>query len=135
MLAYAGSVGLFRKKTRDRSLDPEQRSPELGIKIKDLLVLEQMVQAGADLTQPRHVLHYLYFPSREAAEAAVAEVPAPFGAEIGEPSPERSEQWAVRCEAHEYTLTADVVRENTDQFEALAQANGGDYDGWEASIS
>jgi len=54
-------VGLFRRK-KDL-VDPNERSAQLGIKHKDLMVLNQMVKHGADLSVPRHVLHYSHFTS------------------------------------------------------------------------
>ena len=57
-------MGLFRRTKNDRDdepVDPDDRSPQLGLKYKDLAVLGQLMDAGADLDQPRHVLHYSYF--------------------------------------------------------------------------
>jgi hypothetical protein len=67
-------VPLFgRKKKDDEPVDPEARSPELGVKYKDLVLLGQLLQQGADLHQPRHALYYICFASRTAAEAGAAE--------------------------------------------------------------
>ena len=48
-------------------------SPESGLKYKDIALLGQMMQQGADLSQPRHALYYLYLGSPEAAEAAAVD--------------------------------------------------------------
>ena len=124
-------MGLFRKK---RQIDLEERSPELGIKLKDLLVLEQMAKHGADLTQPRHVVHYLYFDDEVVADTVAAQVDAPFQTGVHEPIPEYPGSWRLICEAHDYTLSPGLVRDNSDYFEALAERHGGTYDGWEACI-
>ena len=108
---------------------------ELGLKYKDLMVLEHLVEAGADMTAPRHVIHYLYFRSQAEARAAGRTVEAQeFAVEVRSPD-EGMTGWAVVCELHGCVLTNDAVRDNTDFFEALAESFHGDYDGWEASVS
>lgn len=64
---------LFKRKKKEEPVDMEARSPETGLKYKDIALLRQMVKQGADLNVPRHALYYLYFGSREVAEAAAAE--------------------------------------------------------------
>ena len=127
-------MALFRRRKRDE-VDLESRSEELGLKYKDLLVLEQLVKAGADLTEPRHVLHFLYLPDRDRAGLAADEVAAHgFEVAVREPLPQYPEQWTLVCERHDVVLRPETVRDTTDFFEALAATHGGDYDGWEASV-
>lgn len=115
-----------------QSVDLDERG-ETGVKYKDILVLEQLVQAGADLTAPRHVLYYLYFDGQEAAETAAAEARVQ-GFESNVHLLDGAAQWTLKCERHDYTLSLDVVRDNTDYFDELAARHAGDYDGWEASV-
>lgn len=127
-------MALFRRRRRDE-IDLESRSPQLGVKVKDLLVLQQLVNAGADVTQPRHVRHYLYFPDRERAANAAEEAAAhAFEASVREPLPECPDLWGLVFERHDVVLQLEMVRDTTDLFEALAASHGGDYDGWEASV-
>ena len=68
--------GLFdrlRGKSDDEPVDMNAISPESGLKYKDIALLGQMMQQGADLSKPRHALYYLYLGSPEAAEAAAVE--------------------------------------------------------------
>lgn len=127
-------MALFRRRKKDE-VDLDSRSPQLGLKYKDLLVLEQLVKAGADLTQPRHVLHFLYLPDRDRAVQAAEEATARgFEVAVREPLPDYPDQWTVVCERHDVVIDPEHVREATDYFEALAASHGGDYDGWEASV-
>lgn len=127
-------MALFRRRKKDE-VDLESRSPQLGLKYKDLLVLEQLVKAGADVTQPRHVLHYLYFPDRDRAGPAAEEAATEgFEVTVREPLPEYPEQWTLVCESHDVVLELETVRDTTDYFEGLAESHGGHYDGWEASV-
>jgi hypothetical protein len=81
-------MALFRRKREEKPLDLDERSPTTGLKHKDLLVLHQLMQAGADLKQPRHTVHYLYFASPEAATAASHEAEARgFEVEVRDPLP------------------------------------------------
>ena len=126
-------MGIFSR-SRQEPVDLENRAPQTGVKYKDLLVLSQLRQAGANLAAPRHVLYYLYFNDRAKAEsAASAATASAFAARIREPIPEDPENWGVVCERKSYVLSMDIVRDNTDYFEALAAQFGGVYDGWEAS--
>jgi hypothetical protein len=127
-------MGIFSR-SRRQPVDLENRAPQTGVKYKDLLVLNQLRQAGANLTAPRHVLYYLYFNNRATAEsAASAATGSAFAARVREPIPEDPDKWGVVCERKSYVLSMDIVRDNTDYFESLAAQFGGVYDGWEASV-
>ncbi|HEX3225047.1 MAG TPA: ribonuclease E inhibitor RraB [Gaiellaceae bacterium] len=123
-----------KKDDDDEPVDLNERSPELGLKYKDLAVLGQLMKAGADLTQPRHVVFYSYAPSEQVGQALKADIEAgSYTAEIREPLPQAPGQWAVVAETHAVT-SPDFVREADDFFQALADRHGADYDGWEASV-
>jgi hypothetical protein len=98
----------------------------------DQLVLRQLAGLGADLTKPRHVIHYLYFAAesdaREAAEAAEA---TGYNATV-EPPGGRIRQWSVRADATRL-VSAPTVEAFRAWFEQLAADHNGEYDGWEAA--
>ena len=124
---------LFRRKSNDESVDMNERSPQLGVKYKDLLVLDQLAKNGADLTASRHVIYYSYAPSEEVARAMGREAEsAGWSAQVSEPLPNAPDQWSVICETYSVT-TPDFVRETDDFFQDLADRHGAEYDGWEAS--
>lgn len=125
-------MGLFRRR---KTVDLDERSERLGLKNGDLLVMGQLIQAGADLTQPRHTLYYLYFRSEQGARgAAGAAAELGFRARITEPDGEITD-WSVICEHDALILDPDTVRSNTDHFDAIAAEHGGQYDGWEAAVT
>ena len=127
---------LFSRKRDDddEPVDPNERSPELGIKFKDLAVLGQLMKAGADLTQPRHVVFYSYAPSEEVAHALKADIEeGEYTAEVRDPLPQQPDQWSVVAETHTVT-SPDFVRDADNFFQELADRHGADYDGWEASV-
>lgn len=129
-------MGLFKrggKRRYDEVVDPEDRSPATGLKYKDLQLLGVIQANGSDLRAPRHVLHYLYFPSRAGAEAASEQARRHgWSAEVREPLPDYPGQWAVVAEQPAAVLSIDFVRETTDLFEQVAREHGGEHDGWEA---
>jgi hypothetical protein len=128
-------MALFRRKREEQPLDLDERSPTTGLKHKDLLVLHQLMQAGADLKQPRHTVHYLYFASPEAATAASHEAEARgFEVEVRDPLPAYPGQWSLVCGQHGVVVDPPTVRDHGDLFDALAERHGGEYDGWEASV-
>lgn len=125
-------MGLFRRR---RQLDLDARSERLGLKNGDLLVMGHLIEAGADLTEPRHTLYYLYFRDEDAAlVGAAAARDLGFTVDVREPS-DGVDDWAVVCEHAALVLDPDTVRTNTDRFDALAAEHGGQYDGWEAAVS
>ncbi|KAB8182167.1 ribonuclease E inhibitor RraB [Microbispora catharanthi] len=126
----------FRRKKREQ-VDLEERSPQLGIKHKDLMVMNQLVKAGADLEQPRHVIFYLYAPTLEAAQSIAKDADSAeysLRTEVGKPSPEYPDSWPVTCETNA-VVSPDFVRETGNLFDALAARYHGEYDGWEAAAS
>lgn len=126
----------FKKKRRDL-VDLEERSPQLGIKYKDLMVMEQLAKAGAALEQSRHVVFYLYAPTLELGQRVAKEVHgSPFGfrVEVGKPSAAHPDSWPVSCEVNA-VVSPDFVRATGDLFDAIAQQHGVEYDGWEAAAT
>jgi hypothetical protein len=125
---------LFRRKKRDE-LDPNARSPDTGLKYKDIALLGQMLQQGADLTKPRHVLYYLYFGSDDVARVAAEEGRAGgFACEVRDPMPEYPGQWSLVCERPDAVLDIETVRGADDLFQGIADRHGGEFDGWEAAV-
>ena len=97
------------------------------------MLLDQLRKNGADLSQPRHVIYYSYAPSEEIAQAMGREAEAQgYSAVVREPLPDFPGQWSLTCETHAVT-SPDFVRGADDFFQGLADRNGADYDGWEAS--
>lgn len=129
-------MGLFRRR-RDNDeapVDMDAVSPVTGLKYKDIAVLGELMKHGADLTEPRHAIYYLYFPHREPADAAATSArEVLFDVEVRAPRPEVP-QWSVVCERHDVVLSPDVVIEADRFFQELADTLGGEYDGWEASV-
>ena len=126
---------LFKRKKKDEEpIDPEARSPQLGIKNKDVLLLGQLMQQGANLTLPRHALYYLYFASKSAAEAGADEGrTAGYTCEVREPLPQYPDQWSLVCERQDAVLDPNGVNAADELFEGIADRLGGDFDGWEAA--
>jgi hypothetical protein len=130
-------MGIFnrKKKVDEEAVDPDARSPQLGLKYQDLAVMGQLLDHGADLDQPRHVVHFLYFDSKGAAAAAADELASQgWVSEVRAPLPDYPDQWSLVCEQHDVVLLPDFIRESTNLFGAVAAQHGGSYDGWEASV-
>jgi hypothetical protein len=98
----------------------------------DELMLRQLRARGADLTRPRHVLHFLYFADETAARrAALAAEAAGYDVSVGEPDGSVAE-WSVRAEATR-VVNQTTVNAFRAWFERRAAQHGGEYDGWEAA--
>jgi len=125
-----------KKPSDDEPVDPNARSEQLGIKYKDLAVLGQLMQAGADLTKPRHAVYYLYFRSRESAATASGDAEAAgYSCEVREPLPQYPGQWSLVCDRHDAVLDPPGVIAADDLFQGIADRAGAEYDGWEAAAT
>jgi len=127
---------LFKRKKPDddHKVDLNARSEQLGIKHKDLLVMGQLMQAGASLRLPRHAVYYLYFPSREIAESGAVEARAAgYTCEVRDPLPQQPTQWSLVCERDDVVLSPPNVIAADNLFQGIADRLGGDFDGWEAA--
>ena len=123
---------LSRRKRDDEPVDPDERSPQLGLRYKDLAVLGQLKDAGADLSQSRHVVYYSYAPTEETARSMADQAEAKgFTTDVRTPLPEYPHQWSVISETHA-VCSPEFVRQSDDFFQELADRLGGEYDGWEA---
>lgn len=126
---------LFRRKDKDKEpVDPNERSPQLGLKYKDLQLLGVMMAQGADLTKPRHALYYLYFPDKDTAEVAAGEGRASgYDCNVREPLPQFPGQWSVICERPDAVLDPNTVIAADNLFQGIADRLRGEFDGWEAA--
>lgn len=98
----------------------------------DALALRQLASRGADLAQPRHVIHFLYFAEESDARAAAEVVrDAGWHAELTEPTANVG-VWTVGADATR-VVSSVTIESFRAWFEHVAADHGGEYDGWEAS--
>lgn len=108
----------------------------------DLQVLAALRQHGSDLTKPAHTIHYLYFKSMDAAQAAAAELAAAGYTNIRTHKSPGQSLWkrlfgppSFSCIAETHAIPEESkVFATTQWMNALAARHHGEYDGWEASI-
>jgi hypothetical protein len=129
-------MNFFKRKKNDDDapVDPNARSPQLGLKYKDLALLGQLMSQGADLTKPRHALYYLYFASRDIAEQGAEEARAAgYACEVRDPLPINPDQWSLVCQRSDALLDPAGVIAADDLFQGIADRHGAEFDGWEAA--
>jgi len=97
----------------------------------DRLALRQLAGRGADLSKPRHVVHFLYFQSEGEARAAAETIADAWRTEIEAPT-ESLEQWCVKADGNR-TLSYETVAAFRSRFCEIASRHGGEYDGWEGA--
>lgn len=123
---------LFSPKKGGAAVIGKYKTPEDG----DKMILEQLAKSGADLTQQREVLHYLYVPTQEASHRIASKL-REEGYEVTERASADAAKkplnpWLVL--ARKVTLVnSQTVEEMRVRFESLAKEANGDYDGWEAA--
>lgn len=96
----------------------------------DQLVVRQLRSLGADLAQPRHVRHFLYFEVEDDARRASEEIErADYGVTVTAPHDDLA-QWTVLAEGFR-VIGAETVSGFRAWFEEVAAEFHGEYDGWE----
>jgi len=112
---------------RFRQTNPFRDPAEL-----DKLSLNHLEKLGADLSLPRHVIHFVYFDAEDDALRARDEIPrAGWETTVVAPS-ESTSQWLVRAEATRVVDTRTITSYRA-WFEQMAASYNGEYDGWEAA--
>ena len=97
----------------------------------DGAVIEQLRDAGADLSQPREVRYYLYLPTAADADAVAAA--ARNGARSIQVEPAATgDDWLVLI-TETIVVDADTMAARRNEFHGLSDPRGGTYDGWEAA--
>ena len=108
-----------------------KRRRKLTAEEGDQLVLEQLESLGADLSQPREVRHYLYFPA-ETAASEVADALATEGFTIEKDRGADGRSWLVLA-IQTMVPTPESIAALRTRLTAVADERGGEYDGWEAA--
>ena len=100
----------------------------------DKLALRQLEGRGADLSLPRHVIHFLLFERESDARAAAGAIDGGSWTTRVDPPTATAAEWSVRIDGHR-VVGPDTVAAFRAQFEQTAAAHGGEYDGWEAAAT
>jgi hypothetical protein len=124
-----GLRDLFKPRA-DRPGEPSAR------KDPDQAVLKELRKSGANLSKPREVIHFLYFPTQVAAEKAATQLRGEGYAIDVRPAADAGESppnpWLMEARIHAVVDETTVAPMRT-KFESLAEAGSGEYDGWEAA--
>jgi hypothetical protein len=100
----------------------------------DLAILAKLSAAGADLSKPTHALFFIYAPTEEGARRiATAGADATLKADV-RPSASGDGNWLCLFEG-QLVPSEPTIENYRSKFEALAAAEGGEYDGWEAAVT
>ena len=98
--------------------------------------MRQLLDHGANLDEPPHVVHFSIFTSQDGALDASRELSTHgWTSEPAMPLPAYPGQWSVKSERAGVVVALIFVRDSTAVLEAIAARHGGEYDGWEASAS
>ena len=115
----------------------ESQKTDLSIKIPevDQNVLDQLREAGSDLSKPHDLEFFLYFPNQEsagiAAERIITSGAGGFSAEVKRGP--QGDTWMCYVTRRMVPEGAKIALIG-ERFSALAQELGGEYDGWETSL-
>ena len=98
--------------------------------VPDEAVIDGLRDAGSDLSKAHDVDFNLYFPNEAAARRFADKLAGkPFEIAIDE----SEDEWSVQA-TKKMRLTAAEIQATTEELTALAEAEGGELDGWGASV-
>ena len=93
------------------------------------------IQSRSDPLAPRHWVHYLYCADENAARHAATEIAAAGWTLQRVDVAAQGTGWVVIAEKHNVVTSPSAVCAARTFFEGVAsRVEGGDYDGWEASL-
>jgi hypothetical protein len=98
----------------------------------DERVLVQLRKANLDLSQPRKIDFYLYFPTQSAAEQVAPRIrDAGFQVEVRRAA--KGDDWLCLSTR---TMVPDLkaLQQVRHDFQALVTPLKGDYDGWDTAV-
>jgi regulator of RNase E activity RraB len=98
----------------------------------DQMVLEQLRKAGSDLSKPHKIEFFLYFPTQSFASKASVKIKE-MGFDVEMKPATKGPDWlcfATKTMTPELNALQKIRRD----FNALASADGGEYDGWGTAI-
>ncbi len=138
-----GILDRFRRERAMSEAELDEPSQVDGIRYRDLQILGQLTQMGADLQAPRHTAFYLYYPAHVTATAAADALRAegfavtvgPLPEEFLREYPDAPNPWRVTAERKDRGLIPDFLRDSVDRCTAIAREFGGQYDGWECGLT
>jgi hypothetical protein len=115
-------------------IDLDDKSPRSGLLWRDLMLLTEIVDSGADLTQPREHGFVLYFDLKKAADKArVRARRGGYEATVSRCPDDATHRWQVMCE-RESVLDLTTLIAATDFFQSVADELGGGYGGLQAPV-
>jgi regulator of RNase E activity RraB len=109
----------------------EQTAATGGAENPDIAAIQELEKAGSQTDAVHEIRHYLYFPREDSANAAAQQL-TKLGLEAA--VEQRGNKWAVIAR-HNMVPLADSLESFRNQLEKVAEASGGEYDGWEAAVA
>jgi hypothetical protein len=99
--------------------------------VSDQAVIDNLKEAGSDLSKLHDVDFNLYFPDESSARRFADKLSGqPFKVSIEETD---DAEWSVVA-TRKMMLSADDIKTTSDELTGLANAEGGELDGWGASV-
>jgi Regulator of ribonuclease activity B len=112
--------------------NPSSRDERLNY-LSDTKETTKALEGESEISEPRQVRHYLYFPTETSARDA-AEVLKADGYSAHVRRSKAQDSWLLQLTAHTQ-LDENELSKTMTYLKSLAAAKGGEYDGWDALVS
>jgi regulator of RNase E activity RraB len=131
-LRDVGLRDLFRRKPQEQvAFDVTSRTDDSDEQNRQ--VFETLREEGSDLSRPRSTDFYVYFRTREGADAAAEAVRAEGYDVRSSADPESERPWLVLA-SRQLVVEEGSIEEAEAFFRKLAEQHDGEYDGWETGV-
>jgi hypothetical protein len=112
--------------------DPADADQTINEADADQQVLDQLREAGSDLSKPHPLEFYLYFPTEELAHRAAEKI-ADDGYSVEVKRAAQRSDWLCYVTKRMAPKRAEIAAIGK-RFRSLAREFGGEYDGWETEV-
>lgn len=110
-----------------RPLFGTQGPDEPGLTRRDKAMFDKFRELGTDFSRSRHIDHFFFLRSEDAARALAAQLSPPLDCLVQHVGG----SWSVQASLT-MPLSVGLIEKTRPRFEALAKEFGGRYDGWGA---
>ena len=112
-------------------IDLTDRSPRSGLLWKDLMVVSEVIDSGADMAIPRNLRYVVYFETKKVADKAASRGRrSGYAVDLAKPENGSPYRWRATFD-REAVLDLREVIAGDDFFKGLVEEVGGHFEGLE----
>jgi hypothetical protein len=115
-------------------IDLTDRSPRSGLLWRDLMVVSEVIDSGADMSEPKHLTYSMFFGTKKVADKAASRGRrSGYEVSLTRENGDSPYRWLATFERQE-VLDLKAVIAADDFFKGLAEELGAHFEGLEVKV-